>query len=150
MTTWFNGALFMTRVNSAEVGANVLTISFIVPSYNSYKTLGRTVDSILAQTKADWIKEIIIVDSSDDSKTRDVLASFGNVSSVKLVLEEERFYPAHARNKGAQLASGDILCFIDSDVILLQDWVEHVVTAHKEGCCVGSGSVGLTDSRSVP
>jgi len=127
----------------------MIDISFIIPSYNSYQTIHRTLKSIFSQKLFSQIKEIIVVDCSDDQKTRELIKDpmfplQGN-SKLKIILLEKKTSPALGRNCGAKHASGELLCFIDSDVILADDWLGKVFEAYQAGCMVGAGSVSVPD-----
>ena len=50
-----------------------MKISIIIPSYNSFETIQYTIDHILKQPHGDDQTEIIVVDSSDDEKTKPYL-----------------------------------------------------------------------------
>jgi glycosyltransferase involved in cell wall biosynthesis len=114
--------------------------SFIIPSYNSYKTISYTLSSIFHQRAAEHVKEVIVVDASTDENTRNLLRGFNDLK-LKLVLINRKSTPALLRNIGAEHASGDVLCFIDSDVFLDEGWLDNVLQAYAQGCCSGAGSV---------
>ena len=92
------------------------TISIIVPSYNSCRTIGRTLESLRPRLSEEKILELIVVDSSDDRQTRVLLKNYEKLEKIKIVLLEQKAIPALARNIGFEHATGDLLCFIDSDV----------------------------------
>jgi glycosyltransferase involved in cell wall biosynthesis len=119
-------------------------VSFIVPSYNSYLTVQKTLLSIFGQKSFDRVKEILVVDSSDDGKTLKILEGF-NHPQLKIIKLGQKTSPALGRNAGAAAASGELLCFIDSDVYLSEDWLVNVLTAYREGCRAGGGSVSAPD-----
>ncbi len=121
-----------------------MTISFIIPSFNSRKTIERTIESILAQTVQDQIKEIFVVDSSDDAESKTQLLDLKS-PLIKILMLNQKTIPAEGRNMGAKQAVGDLLCFIDSDVFLSKDWLAEILKARKEGCMVGCGSVSIPD-----
>ena len=79
-------------------------LSIIIPSFCS-QYLERVVES------ARYFKplEIIVVDSSPSKPI---------IKNVTLYHQKKRLNAAEARNKGANLAHGDLLLFIDSDVVL--------------------------------
>lgn len=86
------------------------TFSVIIPNYNNAATLGRALDSVLAQT---WpAHDIIVIDdgSSDDSPA--VAARYGD--RIRYVRQANGGVSA-ARNAGAALASGNWLAFLDAD-----------------------------------
>jgi glycosyltransferase involved in cell wall biosynthesis len=123
----------------------VLTdVSIIIPSYNSYKTIGHTVKSILRQSRLDCIREVIIVDSSDDERTRDLLQSLTGPKIILITLSQKTI-PSLGRNLGAFKAKAQLLCFIDSDVCLAQNWLEEILAAYENGCRIGCGSVSIPE-----
>lgn len=113
------------------------TISVIIPSYNSHKTIRFTLDNLLAQL-GDYLEEIIVVDSSDDIKTRELLSKYEK--NVILKFLDEKTIPAVGRNIGAQIAKGTIVAFIDSDAYPAPDWSEKIMNLYHEGVKVGGGS----------
>ena len=88
-------------------------ISIIVPNYNSEKTISRCLNSIFWNYAQDY--EVIVVDdfSSDDSVN--IIKKF---PTVKLIEHSTNRKPSAARNTGANVAKGEILLFVDSDVAI--------------------------------
>ena len=84
--------------------------SVIIPNYNNGATLGRAIDSVLAQTYA--AHEIIVVDDGSKDHSREVCAAYG--SRVVYVYQDNAGVSA-ARNHGARVATGDWLAFLDAD-----------------------------------
>jgi glycosyltransferase involved in cell wall biosynthesis len=119
-------------------------ISVIVPSYNSAPTIGRTLEALLAQQGPP--REIIVVDSSDDDRTRGILTSFES-RGVRVTRLAEKTMPAVGRNLGAGEASGKVLAFIDSDAYPAPDWLERIASATAQGCRVGGGSLKVPGSQ---
>jgi len=116
--------------------------SFIIPSFNSFKTISRTLDSIFGLESSDLILQVIVVDSSDDLETRQLLKKYTQ-PQLKIIELTQKCPPGKGRNLGAAHANGDLLCFIDSDVFLDKFWLNHIIKAYKAGCRVGGGSVGV-------
>ncbi|MCB9772133.1 MAG: glycosyltransferase family 2 protein [Candidatus Omnitrophica bacterium] len=119
-------------------------VSFIIPSYNSLKTLPRTIESLRAQSVDAF--EIIIVDSSDDEMAKKYLSVIA-LDGIRVISLENKTSPAQGRNIGAQEAKGEILCFIDADIVLAPDWLEKVLAAYGDGCRVGGGSVDIHQTQ---
>ena len=105
----------------------MINISFIIPSYNSFQTIGRTLKSIFALKSFGHVKDVIVVDCSDDGKTRELLKGDGK---LKVILLDKKTSPALGRNSGVEHAEGELLCFIDSDVYLDEDWLENILQAY--------------------
>lgn len=123
-----------------------IKVSFIIPSYNSLSTLPRTLDSILRQTVPAEDFEIIVVDSSDDEMAKKHLQVAAS-EQIRVISLEKKTMPAEGRNIGAKQAQGELLCFIDSDVILSPDWLSTVLTAFDDGCRAGGGSILISASQ---
>lgn len=87
------------------------TFSIIIPTYNRARFLSRTIQSVLAQTCEDW--ELVIVDDGSVDDTRQVVASFHD-SRIRYVYQENAERSA-ARNNGIRHATGEWICFLDSD-----------------------------------
>lgn len=119
-------------------------VSFIIPSYNSVKTLAKTIESLLKQSGED--NEIIIVDSSDDQMAQKYISIVPS-DRVKVIVLDKKTSPAQGRNIGARAAYGELLCFIDSDVVLADDWLKHVLAAYAQGCLIGGGCVDIDPSQ---
>jgi len=116
-----------------------VSISVIIPSYNSVKTIGYTIDHLLKQSVFNQINEIIIVDSSDDHLTLNQLNQYSH-PKIRVITSGVRVMPAIQRNIGAKYATGNLLAFIDSDAYPAKDWLEKLMEANKAGWKVGGGS----------
>jgi len=116
-------------------------ISIIIPSYNSSKTIYYTLDSIKKQN-GEYIKEIIIVDSSDDGSFERLRSEYNN-SKYIFIDAGIRLMPAIVRNIGAEKSSAKVLLFLDSDIILSDDYVEKLVQYYRKGFRAGSGAITI-------
>jgi glycosyltransferase involved in cell wall biosynthesis len=96
-----------------------MTVSVIIPVYNGASTLEICLKALGASTFRDF--EIIVVDdgSSDGSAELAQLSTAG------------RQGPAFARNLGARSASGDILMFVDADVLVHPNTLETALRAFE-------------------
>lgn len=89
-----------------------MKISIIIPVYNSSFTLKECLDSIFSSTFKDY--EVIVVSGNSTDDSIKIAKQF----KIKIIELPENKGPALARNKGFQVAQGDIILFLDSDVIL--------------------------------
>ena len=87
-------------------------ISVIIPTKNRERMLGSALDSLAAQTWENW--EGIIVNDGGNAVEAVVAASPGH-ERLRLVSLAESLGQAAARNRAIDLASGQILCFLDDD-----------------------------------
>jgi glycosyltransferase involved in cell wall biosynthesis len=100
-----------------------MRISIIIPVYNNTRDLAECLSAVRAAAKnADT--EIIVVDDASTDDTPTVAASMG----ARVLRLEKNSGPGAARNFGARHAVGDILFFVDADVVLAPDALERVVS----------------------
>ena len=93
------------------------TISVIVPAYNIGPYLGRSLDSLLAQTHPNL--EIIVVDDGSSDNTAEVMREYAGKSQKIRVIFKENGGVTSARLRGVGESSGDWIAFMDGD-----DYVE--------------------------
>jgi glycosyltransferase involved in cell wall biosynthesis len=84
-------------------------ISIVIPTYNEENFLPRLLRSIKKQTYRN--REVIVADANSKDKTREVAESLG----ARVV---EGGAVAVGRNNGAEKAKGEIILFLDADVVL--------------------------------
>lgn len=88
-------------------------ISVIVPVYNVENYLVRCIDSILKQTFERF--ELILVNDGSTDDSLNICKRYLNLDKrIKLVSQANKGLSA-ARNTGLRYASGDYICFVDSD-----------------------------------
>jgi GT2 family glycosyltransferase len=105
-------------------------LSVVVPVCDAASTLGRALEAILASELPRDSFELIVVDdvSSDGS---DIVAS--RYADTVVRLTGRRSGPAYVRNRGAELASGDLVAFVDADVQVRPDTLPILLT-HLRDC----------------
>lgn len=87
-----------------------LTVSVIIPAYNSACTIERALQSVIGQTLQP--QEIILID--DGSKDNTVALVRTQFPSV-IILQQANAGASAARNRGVAHASGELIAFLDSD-----------------------------------
>ncbi|EOA6595913.1 TPA: glycosyltransferase family 2 protein [Vibrio vulnificus] len=98
-----------------------LTVSVIIPSYNSENFIRESVESVLSQTYP--IDEIIVIDDgSTDGSSALLLDLERNNENVRVVTTSNNG-ASSARNTGLKLAKSDIVAFLDSD----DYWVDNKI-----------------------
>ena len=95
-------------------------ISVIIPSYNSSQTLNECLTAVFNNKFENF--EVIVVDDKSNDNSIEIAKNF----NCKIIELKENKGPAFARNTGANVASGDILLFTDSDVIIKNDALMNV------------------------
>ena len=114
-----------------------MTVSIITVAYNSEKTIGHTIESVLAQTYTDI--EYRIIDGKSKDGTVAVAESYREALEARgiafHVVSEKDGGIYDAMNKGIRLAGGDIIGILNSDDWYEPDTVQTVVeTFEKEQC----------------
>jgi hypothetical protein len=94
-------------------------VSIIIPVYNQARFLPDTIESVLAQTHADW--ECIVVDDGSTDDSADVARRFSEGDARIRVIRQENAGPSAARNRAFPLASGTYVQFLDADDKLAPD-----------------------------
>lgn len=87
-------------------------VSIIIPAYNQAQFLGSAIESALGQTGVSV--EVIVVDDGSTDETPGVVARYQADARFKSVRRENGGLPS-ARNSGLAEATGDYICFLDSD-----------------------------------
>ena len=105
------------------------SVSVIIPSYNSKRTITRCLNSVLNQSYR-GAYEVIVVDSSDDG-TDEIIRYF--FPSVKLVHLEKRTLAGGARNIGVRISNSQYIAFTDTDCISDHYWVENIIRRMESG-----------------
>ena len=94
-----------------------MKVSVIVPCYRVEGYIHRAVDSILAQTMADF--ELLLVDDGSPDRSGAICDEYARKDSrVRVIHQENQGAPA-ARNAAIEVAGGEYLFFCDAD-----DWME--------------------------
>lgn len=99
-----------------------LKFSIIMPTFNREKTLLRAIKSVLNQSYKNW--ELIVIDDGSTDKTSEVVSCIDD-NRLNYYHQENKGRSA-ARNTGISLATGDFICFLDSDDIFYEDHLENL------------------------
>lgn len=99
-------------------------ISVVIPNHNGGAALKRCLDAV--QTSLYNNFECIVVDDDSTDRSIEMIRDF----AVQVIeLRDGPFGPAQARNMGAQAASGEIVLFLDADVVIYPDTLQKVASA---------------------
>ena len=117
-------------MNSRNDSKISIKYSFVIPVHNGEATLAATLESIHSQTFTPF--EVIVVDNNSTDKTKSI--ALDKKFSVQYTFCAQ-LGRSQTRNYGAQLARGEYLVFVDSDVVLGPSWLENVDNYFKEFPC---------------
>jgi glycosyltransferase involved in cell wall biosynthesis len=99
-----------------------MKVSIVIINYNDKLRVKRAIDSAINQTYKDI--EVIVVDDGSDEETRKLYDGIDNINLIQL--ERNDVYkrtPSRARNKGIKTATGEYICFLDSDNYYDKDFI---------------------------
>lgn len=131
-----------------------MKISIITPTYNSEQYLESCIKSIMNQSHRDY--EHIIVDGGSTDRTIEIINQFENKYPVKWISEKDNgMYDAIG--KGFKMASGDILCWLNSDDFYMPWTLKEVSDIFESGkvewivgmCSCFNESTGYSTTKQV-
>lgn len=103
-----------------------MKLSIIIPVYNSEKYLDKCLTSIINQNYKN-IEIILINDGSKDNSKKIINKYLKNNKKVIKYIEQENSGQAHARNRGLEIATGELITFVDSDDYVLPEIYEEMI-----------------------
>ena len=108
-------------------------VSVVIPSYNRGDLIGQTLDSLLAQTYANW-EAVVVDDHSTDASAAVLEKRSATEPRIRWWLRKSAKAGAPAcRNEGFRASRGEFVIFLDSDDLLEPTCLEHrvaVMQAH--------------------
>jgi len=111
----------------------VPNISIIIPAHNEERHIEKCMESLLAQEYRDI--EIIVVDNGSSDNTSKIVEryveSYGG--KVRLLRMKSNIGPGGGRNAGASNATGEILVFVDADMVFPPDYVTKLISPIQRG-----------------
>jgi len=117
---------------------NHVTVSVVIPTYNSARFLASAIESVLGQSERP--DEIIVVDDGSTDGTSDVLGRYG--ARIAVVTHPRNRGLPSARNSGIRVAAGSVIGFLDADDVWEPSMVEKqkraFVTHETLGLCFTS------------
>ena len=113
-------------------------ISVIVPVYNVERYLRQCVDSVLAQSYRDL--EVILVDDGSSDACPAICDAYASQDERVKVIHKPNGGLSDARNAALDIASGDLIGFVDSDDFIAPDMYERLACAMEResadiACC---------------
>ena len=100
-----------------------ISISVVIPAYNAAKSISRTIESVLAQSRR--ADEIIVVDDGSTDQTARRIKEFG---SDVCYIYQENAGPSVARNRGIEAAGSEWIAFLDAD----DEWLPEILSRQAE------------------
>ena len=108
-------------------------ISVVIPTYNKPKFLDMTLGSLSRQIfEKEETLEVIVANSGEKAESGKVIDFWSKRMNIKYLPIENASGRAFTRNFGAKSASGDILIFLDDDMVCMPHLVQAHIDAHKK------------------
>lgn len=105
-------------------------VTVVIPVYNVEKYLDRCINSVVNQTYTNL--EIILVDDGSPDRCPEMCDAWAKRDARIKVVHKKNEGLGYARNTGIDHASGEYICFVDSDDYIALDLVEKTYAAAKE------------------
>ena len=132
--------------------------SIVIPAKNEAEDIGACLESLCAQSTPRDVFEIIVVDNGSDDDTANIAKKFADIVRV---------YPhirvGAVRNRGVDLASGEVVVFLDADCQVDAGWLQRgleMLSRQRERChrrdhqgqpqCRVGGVPLVTEQRPAP
>jgi GT2 family glycosyltransferase len=105
-----------------------MTFTVVIPAYNAGRFIAGAIGSVLRQTIDDF--EIVVVDDGSTDDTLERVATFASDTRIRLARQEQRG-PSAARNRGIELARGELVSMLDADDLWLPQYLEQMRRAFE-------------------
>ena len=117
-----------------------MKISFVVPTYRRPEALRETLKALISLDYPQGAYEIVVVDDGSNDATPEVVREFSDDGPVVRYLYQRNAGVAKARNTGAAAATGELLIFLDDDILVEPDHVaRHLAVRKSYGDCLVNG-----------
>ncbi|RQG92845.1 glycosyltransferase [Natrarchaeobius halalkaliphilus] len=122
-----------------------MKVSVVICTYamDRYDVFSDCVDSVLAQTY-DPLEVVVVVDGNDDVFDR-VRADYGDSAGVVLHCNDDNQGISYSRTRGAEIATGEVVAFIDDDAVAEADWIEELARVYDETDAIAVGGHAKPD-----
>jgi glycosyltransferase involved in cell wall biosynthesis len=104
------------------------TVSIVIPLYNKGFIISETLDSVLAQTFADF--EVVIVNDGSTDSSFEIVSQFSDERI--LLIQQENKGAAAARNLGIEKATSNLIAFLDADDFWYPNHLEELVKLYTD------------------
>lgn len=114
-------------------------VSLIVPCFNEESSIGKCLDSIIANNYPKDKIEILVVDGFSKDKTRDIVNDYINKYSFIKLLDNPKIIQPAALNVGIKSAQGDIIIRLDAHSYIAPDFIFKSLEylSKTDAVCVG-------------
>ena len=115
--------LSQTKQNTGSQGK----VSIVIPVYNHFEETLNCLKSLAIANDSPEL-EIIVIDDASSDLTQTVLQPLKNITYIR---NEENLGFLHSCNKAAKEASGQYICFLNNDTMVMPGWLESILGTFK-------------------
>jgi len=126
-----------------------MDISIVIPTYNNCESICRVLAALSQQTYPLEKYEVIVVEDGSTQPAEDLIVFWKDYFNLKYYRAKNRSGISRSRNIGIDHASGSVVVFLDSDMIVTSDFVSEHSKMHQDEESVGVG-YRIRLSRRVP
>jgi glycosyltransferase involved in cell wall biosynthesis len=121
------------------------TFSVVMPAFDAALTIGASIHSVLAQTRADW--QLIVVDDGSRDATAAVVESFDDPRIT--LIRKQNGGAGSARNAALEIATGEYISLLDSDDLYLPTYLDRMGSALNDdpGAALAYTQAWVLDDR---
>jgi glycosyltransferase involved in cell wall biosynthesis len=129
-----------------------LRVSIIIPTRNRAAILARCLATLPAGARGLEFPEVIVVDDCSNDDTSKAVDEFSNTTGwqVRYLRQDHPLGANAARNAALQVAQGELIVFIDDDVLVTEGWLRKLLAGLSEQSPVVSGPVRLMTDGPIP
>ena len=99
-------------------------ISVIIPVYNAERTIRRCLESISSSGYLEY--EVILIDDGSIDNSTSIISEYVHRDCRFKMFSQSNSGPSSARNKGLELANGEIIAFVDSDDYVHSNYLQQL------------------------
>lgn len=116
-------------------------LTVVIPTYKRDVYLARVLHNLMSQDLPQTSWEVLVVDNAGQERTKSTVITYSRRFPVPITyIYEPRLGLNHARNAGVKRASGELIAFLDDDMVPAGDWVKQLIQAfsvHADADCIG-------------
>jgi O-antigen biosynthesis protein len=110
-------------------------VSIIIPVYNNSDVTVRALQSVVERWPAALACQIIIVDDASTDSTAAILAQLPGIDYIR---NGDNSGFVRSCNRGAALARGSYICFLNNDTIVTPGWLDELVRTAEHDATIGA------------
>lgn len=115
-------------------------VSAIVPTHDRPGVLRRCLETLQTQDVGPDQLEVVVVDDGSEADIRAIVDQIAASGPIVMRCERQPLGGLNlARNRGIQIASGEVLAFLDDDTLVAPGWARALTGAFAQPACAGVG-----------